>query len=183
LIACHRKQRTLNIVLGRGRGGTKAFMFLCTHTQKHCLERLSSEAIVLGRGGGRDKSVHVPLHAQKRCTLIACRLRQCTLNIATKILKICYLNISQRFAYTNTTFAYSCYCSAHTTVAGVCARVLQLPDTTSYCCTHAVAACKPSAYALLLVRVRASKYSSLCVGTKSFGSCSSTYACETYDLL
>ena len=72
--------------------------------------------------------------------------------------------------------------SAHT-VAGVRARVLQLPDKTSYCCTHAVATYKCSAYALLLVRVRTSKSSSLRVGNKSFGSCSSTYACETYDLL
>ena len=103
---------TLNIVLGRGGGGTKAFMFLCTHKstapwspviwsnslgqgrgggqKRSCssahtkalhLDRLSSQAIVLGRGGGGDKSVHVPLHKQKYCTLIACHLKQCTLNI------------------------------------------------------------------------------------------------------
>ena len=117
--------------------------------------------IVLGRGGGGDKSVHVPLHTQKQCTLIACHRTQCTLNIV---------------------LAGAGVDSAHT-VAGVCARVLQLPDKTSYCCTHAVATYKCSAYALLLVRVRTSKSSSLRVGNKSFGSRGSTYACETYDLL
>ena len=66
---------------GQGRGGTTAFMFLCT--QKHCtliachlkhctlnivLGRIACHLkhctlnIVLGRGGGGDKSVHVPLH-------------------------------------------------------------------------------------------------------------------------
>ena len=52
--------------LGQARGeGTKAIMFLCA--QKHCtliachLKHCTLN-IVLGRGGGGDKSVHVPLH-------------------------------------------------------------------------------------------------------------------------
>ena len=161
---------TLNIVLGRGGGGWKRSCS-SAHTKALNLNRLSSEAIVLGRGGGGTKAFMF-LCAHKSTAPWSPVIGS---SAPWKYVISTYLNDLP-------TLIQLLQCSART-AARVRARVLQLPDETSYCCTHAVATYKCCAYALLLVRVRASKSSSLRVGNKSCGSCSCTYACETYDLL